>query len=196
MRATVSVVIFAGAWLVTRPAASEDSGKPKDCPMHSAHQPRDQASASDHQAAVDLRHEHASGVAHADSVHHFVLVPQGGRISLEVADGADIAGRDGIRAHLRQVAREFRQGHFGLPMMVHGRTPPGVEVMRRLKEAIRYRYEPTDRGGRVVITTENREARTAIHDFLRFQIEDHRTGDPIAISAFRGRRGRRPVGDR
>jgi hypothetical protein len=41
----------------------------------------------------------------------------------------------------------------------------------------RYRYEPTDRGGRVTIDTSNREARKAIHEFLRFQVRDHRTQD-------------------
>jgi hypothetical protein len=41
----------------------------------------------------------------------------------------------------------------------------------------RSRYAPTDRGGQITIDTSNREARRAIHDFLRFQIRDHRTED-------------------
>ena len=34
-------------------------------------------------------------------------------------------------------------------------------------------------GGKVVIETEDTAARDALHDFLRFQIREHRTGDPL-----------------
>lgn len=33
----------------------------------------------------------------------------------------------------------------------------------------------------LVITTANPKALKAIHEFLRFQIEDHRTGDPKIV---------------
>jgi hypothetical protein len=49
--------------------------------------------------------------------------------------------------------------------------------MKRLKSTIKYRFENTERGGRIRITTSNREARSAVHDFLAFQIRDHGTGD-------------------
>jgi hypothetical protein len=51
--------------------------------------------------------------------------------------------------------------------------------MQRLKGEITYKYEKTERGGRVRITTQNPEALEAIHDFLKFQIADHKTGDPM-----------------
>ena len=53
--------------------------------------------------------------------------------------------------------------------------------MQRLKSEVNYGYEELARGGRVVIATQNREAVSAVHEFLRFQIEDHRTGDPLEI---------------
>ena len=49
--------------------------------------------------------------------------------------------------------------------------------MTRLKTVIKYRFEPTARGGRVHITTANPDALAAVHEFLRFQISDHATGD-------------------
>ena len=46
------------------------------------------------------------------------------------------------------------------------------------KDAITWRYEEIERGGRVVITTADPAAKAAVQDFLRAQIAEHRTGDP------------------
>ena len=51
--------------------------------------------------------------------------------------------------------------------------------MQRLKAEIKYEFEETDRGARVRITTKSAEAVSAVHEFLRFQIRDHQTGDPL-----------------
>ena len=53
--------------------------------------------------------------------------------------------------------------------------------MKRLREKIRYSFEVTPNGGRVVIATTDKESLIAIHKFLRFQIEEHKTGDPTAV---------------
>jgi hypothetical protein len=53
--------------------------------------------------------------------------------------------------------------------------------MKRLREKIRYSFEETPAGGRVVIATPDKESLTAIHKFLRFQIEEHKTGDPTDV---------------
>jgi hypothetical protein len=44
-----------------------------------------------------------------------------------------------------------------------------------------YRYVETPNGGRVNIVTTDPEPRAAVHAFLRFQITDHKTGDPITV---------------
>ena len=69
------------------------------------------------------------------------------------------------------------QGDFAIPMFLHATVPPGVETMKRLKSEIMYAAENTARGAQLRITTCDAEAGAAIHRFLRFQIEDHRTGD-------------------
>jgi hypothetical protein len=130
-----------------------------------------------HAAGVDHRHDEMTGMAADTSVHHFEVTNRGGVIRLEAADAADESGRDQARGHLQHVAESFAAGDFAMPMFIHGQTPPGAATMARLKDSIRYRYEPTDRGGRVTIDTSNREARKAIHEFLRFQVQDHRTQD-------------------
>jgi hypothetical protein len=182
MRAkTLAVAVVVGAGLAATPIRSQVAST-HESPPHAAHRTRSASPATDHQAAVDGRHARETGVAHTGSVHHFVLEPHGGVIRLEAADARDVGTRDRIRMHLSRLAAEFADGRFEMPMAIHDQVPPGVETLQRLKAEIRYRYAPTPRGGRVDITTERAEARAAIHAFLRFQIEEHRTGDPGDIA--------------
>ena len=133
---------------------------------------------AEHRRAVDQRHQDATGVAGGASEHHFRLTPDGGSILLEAADAHDDATRDAARAHLQHIARAFAAGDFSLPYRIHDRVPPGVPELKRLRAGIRYGYEDTERGGRVTLTTSDPEALRAVHEFLRFQIRDHATGDP------------------
>jgi hypothetical protein len=48
-----------------------------------------------------------------------------------------------------------------------------------MKSSLKYTYSETPRGGRVDIVSTNAEAVKAVHQFLRFQITDHKTGDPL-----------------
>ena len=139
------------------------------CPMAASHAGHDQ---------VDHRHDQATGVAHEKAVHHFVLAKDGGSIRLEAIDADEVATRDRIREHLQVVARSFAAGDFSLPMAIHDQVPPGVEVMKKRRSAIRYSYDPTEKGGVVRISTRDAKALAAVHEFLRFQIRDHGTDDP------------------
>ncbi len=132
-------------------------------------------------AGVPERGDHFMGFDHAKTTHHFRLTPSGGRIEAEAKDPADTESRDQIRAHLTHIAKMFSEGNFEAPMLIHEKVPPGVPVMKKLKFAIRYEFEPMERGGSVVISTENGRALKAVHQFLRFQIEDHKTGDSMKI---------------
>ena len=51
--------------------------------------------------------------------------------------------------------------------------------MMKLKDQIHYRYEQTETGARVIISSENADAIEAVHEFLRFQIKEHKTGDAL-----------------
>jgi hypothetical protein len=53
--------------------------------------------------------------------------------------------------------------------------------MKRLSGKIQYTYAETPTGARVVIKTADPSALDAIHDFLRYQIREHETGDPETI---------------
>jgi hypothetical protein len=130
-----------------------------------------------HHTDVNKRGDEVMGFDHMKTTHHFLLRPDGGVIQVEANDSKDTKSRDEIRHHLGHIAQLFSNGDFTSPMLIHAQTPPGVPAMKRLKAAIKYRFEATSRGGRVHITTSNPEALSAVHEFLRFQISDHATGD-------------------
>ena len=142
-----------------------------DCPLHAEHMA---------QAAheLDQRGDKVMGFEHMRTTHHFLAEPDGGVIQVEANDAADAESLAQIRQHLAHVAASFAKGDFSMPAEIHGRTLPGVPEMIRLKDAIHYRYEEIEKGARVRISTENPEARAAVHEFLKAQIGDHRTGDP------------------
>src|SRR5262249_1225728 len=130
-----------------------------------------------HLNGVNRRGDEAMGFSHAKTTHHFLLKTDGGAIQVEANDAGDIASRDQIRQHMKHIAKKFAAGDFSAPMLVHAQTPPGAPAMQRLKVEIKYEFEELERGGRLRISTNNPEALKAIHEFLRFQIKDHQTGD-------------------
>ncbi|HZT60095.1 MAG TPA: hypothetical protein VFA21_15915 [Pyrinomonadaceae bacterium] len=164
-------------------AKHEDGGmNHADCPMMRGDKTPDGANGHDaHLDAVNKRGEAAMGFSQTATTHHFTLTRDGGVIRVEANDASDAASREQIRQHLSHIARAFAAGDFDTPMLVHDRVPPGVPAMKRLKSEIIYSYEETERGARVRIETKNADALAAIHDFLRFQITDHQTGDPLEV---------------
>ncbi len=165
----VSVVVFIFALTCTLNARQADQHHNPD-----AH--------SQHHAGLNERGDHAMGFSHEKTTHHFRLTANGGAIEVSANDAKDTASRDQIQMHLSHIAVLFKEGDFSKPMFTHGKTPPGAPAMIRLKAGINYTYQETERGGRVIISTANTEALAAIHEFLRFQITDHETGDSLEIT--------------
>jgi len=137
---------------------------------------------SDHDAMTH-RGEKGMGFSQTATMHHFLLKPDGGVIAVSAKDAKDTGARDQIRMHLSHIAHAFSAGDFDIPMFVHDQEPPGVPVMKRLAKEIRYEFRETDRGGEVAISSKSSEAVQAIHDFLVFQIREHKTGDPVTEAA-------------
>lgn len=114
------------------------------------------------------------------TTHHFLLFTDGGAIDISIKDSKDQTNLQSIRGHLPHITQMFGQGDFSAPMLVHDRQDvPGTSTMTALKDRLRYRYVETARGGRVDIFTSDPAALAALHEFLRFQITDHQTGDPL-----------------
>jgi TusA-related sulfurtransferase len=140
------------------------------------------AAATEHYQGVVRRGDKVMGFSHLKATHHFRLFTDGGEIEVLANDPHDTATRRQIRTHLAQIAKMFAAGNFEDPKLIHAVTPPGVPTMKKLRARITWRFEPTARGGRVEITTKDPQALRAVHEFLRFQISDHQTGDPTKIT--------------
>lgn len=139
--------------------------------------------AQDHSKHEEMEHRGNQGMGFDQDkiTHHFLLRKDGGAIQVIANAADDKASKDEIQMHLHHIARAFKSGDFNIPMFVHDQTPPGVSTMTKLKDQIHYKYEPAENGGRVVISSANAEAVTAIHEFLKFQITEHKTGDALEV---------------
>lgn len=131
--------------------------------------------------ALKKRGAEAMGFDQEATTHHFKLTQDGGAIEVTVNRGADSAVVAEVRNHLRSIASEFAGGNFDKPFQTHGEVPPGVSVMQKSNRAISYRYEELPVGGAVRIETKDARALDAVHEFLRYQITEHRTGDPLEV---------------
>jgi hypothetical protein len=133
--------------------------------------------AQDHHAMVNEHGDKVMGFSHEKTSHHFVLTPDGGVIEVRANDIKDTASLEQIRGHFQHIARMFAAGNFNAPMLVHSQDVPGTATMTRLKDALHWDLQEIPRGARITITADNQEGVDAVHEFLRFQISDHQTGD-------------------
>ena len=131
---------------------------------------------------VNSHGDQEMGFPHDKTTHHFRLAPDGGVSEVTVSDPNDKANTEAIRSHLSRIATMFGGGDFSAPMFIHDAVPPGVTTMNLVKSAIHYTYEEMPSGGRVWIESRDPIAVAAIHDFMRFQITEHQTGDTLEVT--------------
>ncbi|MGH7938759.1 MAG: hypothetical protein ACRD5Z_02655 [Bryobacteraceae bacterium] len=170
MKLLTALALLFGVVAGLRGQDKEKNSPMGDCPMMGDH------------AAMNARGDKGMGFSQTKTTHHFRLAADGGTIEVSVNDAADTTSRDEIGQHLGHIAMMFQKGDFQIPMFVHDKMPDGAVVMKQEKGNISYRYEPTTSGGLVRIRTTNPEALKAVHDFLRFQIREHQTGDSLEIA--------------
>ena len=173
MKTIVAILMFSGLQLT-----GQDM---EHCPMHKEHMNEP----SQHEANVKQHGDEAMGFSHDKTTHHFRLSSGGGAIEVTADDSMDSKNIEIIRSHLAHIVTLFSNGDFSIPMLVHDQVPPGVPIMKEKRAEISYSLEELPAGGRVRIKTTNHGAQEAIHAFLRFQIEDHHTGDTTDILAER-----------
>ena len=111
------------------------------------------------------------------TAHHFFLFNDGGAIDVSVKEAGDTANREAIQSHLPHIAAMFGSGisMHRCSFMTRQMCPA-----RRRWRLARPRFAmstETANGGRVNIFTSNRETLDAVHEFLKFQIAEHKTGD-------------------
>jgi hypothetical protein len=133
-------------------------------------------------AELKTRGAEAMGFDQDKTAHHFRLSKTGGAIDVVVKDPADSVSRDQVRAHLKAIAEQFARGDFGKPLTTHGELPPGVRTMQERRSALTFTYQELAIGGRVLIAASDANVTDAVHEFLKYQIREHATGDPLTIS--------------
>jgi hypothetical protein len=144
-------------------------------------QQHDPAQHAAHQQDVNARGEKAMGFSQAATTHHFILLPGGGFIQAVANKKDDNKSVEQIRTHLFDIKKKFAAGDFSAPEFTHAQVPPGTPKMRELRSDIAYSVELIEGGGRLKMTTRSKEGIAAIHEFLKFQIEEHATGDPTEV---------------
>ncbi len=139
------------------------------------------AVAQDHHGQMPARGAQAMGFDQEKTTHHFYLYEDGGAIEVTVKDRKDTTNLAAIRTHLPHIMKMFAAGDFSTPHFVHEQNVPGTEGMTRLRDRIAYAYNDVPNGGRLRFTTRHVRALSSLHDFLRYQITDHKTGDPLQV---------------
>jgi hypothetical protein len=139
--------------------------------------------AQDHQhhEALNARGKQFMGFDQEATAHHFILTNDGGRIEVSARAADDATSPGQIRAHLQHITQAFTSGDFSVPALVHDQKVPGVTRMKAAGTALTYTFEATNRGGLIRISGSTPDAVAAAHEFLKFQIKDHGTGDPLVV---------------
>lgn len=182
MRITLATVAIATAAVsIWSTIAVSGQQMAEHCPWHAQNMKAHAPAASGSHADMLARGEHAMGFNQVTTSHHFRLWRTGGAIEVHVngAQPADL--KAAVAGHLRSIAVQFSQGDFSIPRQVHGETPAGAEALKGVAGAVTYAFEPGDLGGRILLVGKNEKAVAAIHEFLRYQIREHRTGDRLTI---------------
>ena len=175
----MKILLYGTAMLIAALTAVGDEHA--GCAAHEQHAEKGKhesgpRSDAEHGAGVDHRHD-SLGMSHEASRHNFRLYANGGAIELRATKEGDDETIQAIRDHLRDVVKQFERGEFGTPQFVHGHSPDGIETMAKRKNAIDWKYEDLPEGGRIRIRTADTVSLAAVHDFLKFQVIEHRTGD-------------------
>ena len=137
------------------------------------------APAQDHQGHAMDRANKGMGFDQAKTTHHFRLEHDGGTIEVVAKDRDDRETISHVRGHLKRVDQAFADGDFSLPMFVHDTEVPGTAIMKERRSSIAYSFELLPNGAKVVIRTNHPQALASVHEFLRYQIREHKTGDPL-----------------
>ncbi|HWR34520.1 MAG TPA: hypothetical protein VN622_01460 [Clostridia bacterium] len=121
------------------------------------------------------------GFSQEKATHHFYLLKNGGAVEISAKDPNDAATVKAIQQHLEMQAKAFEKGNFDTPIQVHGKVPDGVPILKKLRKEITFESRQTDTGAVLRMFSINAQAKQAIHDFMKFQITEHNTGDSMVV---------------
>lgn len=109
---------------------------------------------------------------------HFYVLKNGGVTEVTVKDPADEATLKAIQTHLKKEAELYAKGNFENITAMYGKAPDSVVMMKKFRDEITYAMVPEENGAVIRMFTVNPQAKAAIHEYLKFQIDQLKTGDP------------------
>jgi hypothetical protein len=109
-------------------------------------------------------------------------VKNGGVIEFSAKDPADSASIAAVQKYLETQKDLFEKGKTEADADVHGKVPDGIPGLKKLRNEITFFAMKTESGAVLRMFTVNEQARQAIQDFVKFQINEHKTGDPLVVS--------------
>jgi len=114
-------------------------------------------------------------------VQHYYLVKMGGVIELTAKDPNDTATITALRKYLEAQKALYEKGKNDSDAEVHGKIPDGLATMKKMRNDITFYSTETDSGAVLRMFSVNDQARQAVHDFMKFQISEHKTGDSPTV---------------
>jgi hypothetical protein len=115
------------------------------------------------------------------ATQHFYLLKNGGAVEVSAKDPEDKTTISAIQKHLELQAKNYEKGNIDAPTTEKGKLPESVNTMKKLRKEITFEVMQLDAGAALRMFSVNTQARQAIQDFLKLQIEEHHTGDPTEV---------------
>lgn len=111
---------------------------------------------------------------------HFYVLKNGGAVEITAKDANDESTIKAIQSYLKKESDMWTKGNFDTVAAVYGKAPESTVQLKKLRDNVTYAVVPEENGAVVRMLTVNPMAKTAIHDYLKFQIEQLKTGDPTS----------------
>lgn len=128
----------------------------------------------DRQAKVAERGAEVMPFALAATKHLFTKTRDGGSQQVVARNPHDLVQVRLIRAHLRQIAGQFRAGDFSQPSMIHGSSMPGLAELGAARPgALKIVYQDLPDGGQITYTTAVPVLVAALNKWFDAQLSDH-----------------------
>jgi hypothetical protein len=113
-------------------------------------------------------------------VRHFYLLKNGGAIEVAAKDPNDETTVKAVQAYLKKESDLLAKGNFENVNAIYGKLPDGTPQLKKMRDTVTFAAVPEENGGVLRLLTVNPQAKSAIHDYLRYQIDQFKTGDPTA----------------
>jgi hypothetical protein len=117
----------------------------------------------------------------AKTVAHFYLLKNGGAIELSAKAETDKDTIDAIQRYVAAQAKAYDKGSFDIPTEMNGKPVDGVPVIKKLRKEITFEVVPMDTGAALRMLSVNGPAKQAIQDYVKFQIIERKSGDPLTV---------------